>query len=532
MTAESSPASPPSGQPVPPWLLAAALALLAVLPFSPCLTAGFVWDDASLFRDAWLRRGSALFDIWLRPHALPNREGHYWPMTYTALFFQHLLWGAGAMGYHAVSLLLHGANTVLAWLVLSRLGMRGAWFAAAIFAVHPVHVESVAWVIEQKGLLAAGFALGASLVYLDYLASPRRGFGVLAVALFAAAMLCKSSVAPLPVVLLLVAWWMRGRVGIREAAPLAAMLAAGALLLLIDAAVQRAVAPPDFALPWPERIAAAGGAVRYYLMRAVWPVPAPPLPPKWPLDAVAVGALWLAAPLLAAGLLAVAGRAAGRAVALAIAAWYLLLLPILGLVPHGFMRYALAADRYQYLAILPLAAGLTAAAMRLLADRDGAARRGALAGGAALISAGAALSLVATPAWTSNESWARATLRGNPDSPMARQLLAVTLLQQSNSAEALPLLEALVSEDPSNIPNAYNLAVAHHMADELDKSLTAIESIQAAEPGHLNSLALKARILQARGETTAALELAEQVLGRSPGHPTAARVAAEISGGK
>ena len=138
-------------------------------------------------------------------------EGHYWPLLYTTFWIEHKLWGFAPPGYHALNLVLHFVNTALLWRLLLRMGVPGAWFAAALFAVHPLHVESVAWVISRKDLLSALFYLTAFFMWIRFVEAPCPRRYAASLLLFAAALLCKSVAITLPAALLIWQWWKEDR---------------------------------------------------------------------------------------------------------------------------------------------------------------------------------------------------------------------------------------------------------------------------------------------------------------------------------
>ena len=195
-----------------------ALGLLVVGSYFPAFFAGFVWDD-EIITEAVVRDWSGLWHIWFSPAEI-KREGHYWPLVYTTFWLEHKLWGYAPTGYHVVNVLLHLGNTLLLWRLAGRLTVPVAWLLAAVFAVHPLHVESVAWVIERKDLLSTLFYLAAFSTWVHFVEEPRPAFGwrryLLALALFVLGLLCKSIVVTLPAALLiwaLVATWPRDRRG-------------------------------------------------------------------------------------------------------------------------------------------------------------------------------------------------------------------------------------------------------------------------------------------------------------------------------
>ena len=150
-----------------------ALGLLVIVPYLPAmLWGGFVWDDHTYVKVDPVRDVSGLWKIWFSPSEL-KEEGHYWPITYTTFWVEHKLWGFAPAGYHIVNVLLHLANTLLLWHLLRRLTVPGAWLMAAVFAVHPLHVESVAWIFERKDVLSGLLYLSAALAWMRFVEQPR-----------------------------------------------------------------------------------------------------------------------------------------------------------------------------------------------------------------------------------------------------------------------------------------------------------------------------------------------------------------------
>ena len=151
-----------------PWPVPGALCLLAVVSYLPAVLWGdFIWDDLPMIGTLAVRDPGGLRQIWFSPAEL-DAEGHYWPLVYSAFWLQHKLWGFAPAAFHAVNVLLHAANTLLLWQLMRRLAVSGAWVVAAVFAVHPVHVESVAWVIELKDVLSGLFYLSALLAWIRF----------------------------------------------------------------------------------------------------------------------------------------------------------------------------------------------------------------------------------------------------------------------------------------------------------------------------------------------------------------------------
>jgi tetratricopeptide (TPR) repeat protein len=327
----------------------------------PALRGEFIWDDwLNIVRNPLMSSPTGLRDIWL------GREGvyDYYPLTWTTWWLEWRTWRRETLGYHVLNLVLHAGTAALLWRVLVRLTLPGALFAALAFALHPVNVESVAWITERKNTLSM-FLLAASVaLYLDADEGrdrARRGMYWWAVALFALSLLAKPSVVMLPAVLLLIAWWRRGRVAradVLAAAPFAVLSAvvAGVTILVhhsrgISALEVRSDGPLG-------RLATAGWCVWFYLYKLAAPLRLSFVYPRWnvrvgsPLHWVPLVAL-----LLVFAILWGMRRRIGRGALAAIACFVLMLLPVLGFVDVFMFRYAFVADHWQYPAAIAILAG-------------------------------------------------------------------------------------------------------------------------------------------------------------------------------
>src|ERR1700728_3513974 len=147
--------------------LQAALILLGIfIVYFPALHGRFIWDDDMyVTNNPLLTAPDGLRRIWFSQHF----QSQYFPLVYTTLRLEHALWGLNSFGYHIVNVLLHGGNALLVWALLQRLAVPGAWLAAAIFALHPVEVESVAWMTELKNTESTLFYLLALLAWLKFI---------------------------------------------------------------------------------------------------------------------------------------------------------------------------------------------------------------------------------------------------------------------------------------------------------------------------------------------------------------------------
>jgi len=352
----------------------AAIALTTILAYVPAMRGGFIWDDESHVTQSpvlWERNG--LLHIWVRPSSIPQ----YYPLTHTSFWLEYRLWGEQRpAGYHVTNILLHAANAVLLGVVLGRLGLPAAWWAALVFALHPVHVESVAWISERKNVLSTLFYLLAAITYLRFTESADRpGRWRLyagSFVLFACALLSKTVTASLPAALLLAIWWKNGRVRWRDVAPLLPFFIVGAVMGLVTAHIEVhhvGAEGEEFDFSPAQRILIAGRAVWFYAWKLLWPVNLTFLYERWHVDSAE---LWQwafpAAAVAMIGALLLARRRIGRGPLVAALFFGGTLVPALGFFDVYPFRYSFVADHFQYLASIgPIA--LAAAVVHGLGTR-------------------------------------------------------------------------------------------------------------------------------------------------------------------
>ena len=331
-------------------LAALALALLAGVCYLPAmLWGGFVWDDFIWYQSEAVLEWSGLGTIWSWPSRI-HREVHYWPLTYSTFWLEHKIWGLEPVGYHVVNVLLHLLNSLLLWRLLLRLAVPGAWVVAAVFAAHPLHVESVAWIIERKDVLSGLFYLTAVLVWLRFLEQPRPWRYGLALLLFVAGLLSKSVVVTLPAALLIIQWWKAGRITGQDLWRLAPFFLV-ALLITAGDLYSYDLGRHDLDYSWPERVLIASRALWFYAGKLAWPTDLSVIYPLWNISLGDPWAwLYLAAAMVLAAALWFARHRIGRGPLAGALFFAVTLSPVLGFVNYGFMGYSLVADRFQYLA--------------------------------------------------------------------------------------------------------------------------------------------------------------------------------------
>ena len=407
------------------------LAVVTVVAYAPALHAGFIWDDdAYVTNNPALRSFSGLKSAWI-----PGVTPQYYPIVFTTFWVEYHVWGLNPTGYHAVNVLLHLANALLVWRLARDLRIPGAYAIALVFALHPMHSESVFWITERKNVLSLFFYLLAAHAFLlfDALRSrlPGEGtaslqrritYGAVMLA-FAASLLSKSVTASLPVALMLMMMWRSQPLSLARLRPLVPMLVVGAVAGLHTAYLERVrvfAAGPDFNFSPIERLLIAARAFLFYPTKLAIPWPLMFTYPRWESDVTNPYA-WLAL-LLCIGVLGAAivtWRRGARGICLALLFYAVTIFPALGFSNFYPMRFSFVADHFAYHASLGLIAMVVGGFTELLKDR--AVSRPLLA---AVLVTYASLTLNQGSMYRDETTLWQRTLALNPDSFMAHNNLA------------------------------------------------------------------------------------------------------------
>jgi len=433
---------------------AVALAIPAAVfaAYWPALRGGLIWDDDAHVTRPEMRSLHGLWRIWFEPGATQQ----YYPALHSAFWIEHRLWGDSALGYHLANVMLHLAAVLLLYRVLRRLVVPGALFAASVFALHPVCVESVAWISEQKNTLSTVFYLAAGLAYLRFDEGRKARWYALGIGLFVLALLSKSVTATLPAAILVVIWWKRGGLSwARDALPLAPWFCLGVAAGAMTAWVERTFIGANgaaFELGAVGRALVAGRAAWFYLAKILWPAGLAFNYPRWTVD---THAAWqylfpAAAAIALAVLYAARGRSRGP---LAAALLFLgTLFPALGFVDVYPFVFSYVADHFQYLAAAGMIAAL-ASAFSLGADRLPAAARP--------LSAFCVVAVLSGLTWRQCgnyrdiETFYRSILERNPASWLAHDNLGVVLVQKGRLEEAAGHFREAMRLNPG-YPESFN----------------------------------------------------------------------------
>jgi protein O-mannosyl-transferase len=357
-----------------------ALITITFAAYFPILHNGFIWDDDRYIEtNSHLKSLHGLRQIWLEPL---KAEPQYYPLTHTTLWVEYHLWKLNPTGYHLDNILLHAAGAAMVWRILIRLKVPGALLAAAIFAVHPLQVESVAWATERKNVLSGLFYFLSLWAYLRtrwgrriWDVRERRDLGggwyALSLVLFVAALLSKSVASTLPAAILVLVWWKRGKIQARDFYPLIPMLIAGLAMGTLTGWMEKHVVGamgPEFDFLTPvDRVCIAGRAFWFYLMKLAWPSPLIFIYPRWNVDP-GERHWWGLFPLAACGLLIACWllrRRIGRELIVALLLFAGTLVPALGFVNVFPMQFSYVADHFQYMACVGPIVLFVAGIMRL-----------------------------------------------------------------------------------------------------------------------------------------------------------------------
>jgi len=500
------------------WIALAFIAVALVVVYHPAMNGGLLWDDEAHVTPAELRSWHGLYRIWTDPEAAQQ----YYPLLHSMFWVEYRLWGGQVAAYHWVNLVEHLVATGLLLLILRRLKIPGASLAAAIFALHPVNVESVAWISEQKNTLSAVFYLSAMLVYLKFdetwrsvdvesaaLTSEQKNtllvvfylnvklwylkfvktrqwkYYGLAVALFVLGLLTKTVIATLPAALLVVFWWQRGTLSWRrDVAPLVPWFVLGVVAGLVTAWVERTIigaSGEGFEFTLLQRSLLAGRVLCFYVSKLFWPANLMFIYPRWEVDP----AVWWQWTFSVACILLTVGLWLARKWSRApLTGWLFFvgtLFPVLGFLNVFPFIFSFVANHFIYLAslgiIVPVSAGLVLAIGQLVerwvqADRQQQILRLGFGAGVVLVVVLAVLAQQQARTYADGATLYRATIEKNPDCWMACNNLGAILRRRGEDEAAIEVLKQAVKLRP-NYGQAYNNLGLVYMA--LNKPQEAIE---------------------------------------------------------
>lgn len=475
-----------------PWLKGLLLVGVSLWVFSPAMTGGWVWDDtAEILRNAPIRSSwRAIGAMWTAPAG-----ADYFPLKDTVQWVEWHLWGDAPVGYHLLSLSLHLMSAFLFWGILVRLRVPFAWTAAFFFAVHPMVVESVAWIAELKNTLSLPLLLVSALAFIAFDERRERpsawwkGAYALSLLFFIGSLLAKSSGVMFPFVILIYVWFRHGRItqqAIRAVLPFAAVSGAAAIATIWfqeHRAIAGVMAPAG---GLGERVAMAGHALVFYFVKAILPWPISPVYPGWKVGASVVADAWPWLAIVAAAALLWSRRASwGRGPILA-SGWFALnLVPILGFVRMSFARLSPVSDHFAYIALLGVLGGITGGVGSLTKPLGQKGPRWAMGIAAALI--------LGVFAWESHglsthyrddrAFWTFAS-RQNPQAWAPRNNLGLIDLSSGRLPEAAAQFEAVIRSGEQQAEVYNNLGTTYTRLGRYDEAAAQFEAALRLQPGY------------------------------------------------
>jgi len=507
------------------WFFCLILAVVTMLAYQPAWQGGFVWDDDANIASPELRSLDGLRRIWFQPRATQQ----YQPLHYSSSWLQQRLLGDSPTGYHLVNLLLHIGCVVLVLKILRFLRVPGAELATMIFALHPVNVETVAWIAERKNTLSGVFGLAGTLWYLKFDESRNgqekdgpqgRGYRnyALAISLFVLGLLTKTSIVALPLAWLAIFWWKRGAISWRrDGVPLVAFLFLSAAAGLVTRWVEYGnvgYRARDLDFSFLDRCLIAGRAFWFQLSKLLWPSNLMFVYPRWNINA---GVWWqYLFPIAVLALLVILWilRRWSRAPLAGVLVYILLLLPSLGFLNIYFFIYSFVADHWQYLAclgiIVPFASGITLLAARKESWQDWLEPAITLVLGGVLF----VLTWQQSRMYTDVETLYRTTIARNPASWMAEVNLGNILYQANRIPEAMDLFRQALRIKPA--VGHYSIGNALVLKGRTSEAIEQYKQALQIDPDYADAHHNLGSTLFLTGRTPEAIEHYEQALRIDP----------------
>jgi tetratricopeptide (TPR) repeat protein len=464
------------------WFLGVLLAVATFLAYQPAWNGKAIWDDAAHLTYPHLRSLHGLYRIWTEPGVTQQ----YYPVVSTGFWIEHKLWSDATLGYHLVNILLHVAAALLLWKILRALQVPAAGLAAAIFALHPVQVETVAWISELKNTLSAVCYFGSALAYLRFDLTRKKSAYAVALTVFAVGLMAKSVIATFPAALLVVFWWRRGKLSWKnDVLPLIPFFAAGITAGFFTSWMEQEFVGAHgsgYSFSVIERFLVAGRAFWFYLGKLVWPVDLMFSYPRWKVNqdswwqwvfpiaaALLLGALW-ALRRWRRGPLAAALFFAGT------------LFPALGFLNVFPFKYSFVADHFQYLAacgpIVAASVGIDGIARRF------GERRQICEGGicATLLAVLCILTWRQSRMYTDIETLWQTTIARNPDCWLAQNDLGSVLYAQGQVDQAIAHFRRALAIEPGYAEAENNLGAALDKNGETDEAMSHFRNALAERP--------------------------------------------------
>jgi tetratricopeptide (TPR) repeat protein len=503
-------------------LFAVVLAAVTIFAYRPAWHGGFLWDD-----DYYIINNELLTAPhgWQRIWFSLDSPSQYFPLTYSTFRIEHTLWGLNTTGYHWVNLLLHVGNALLVWAVLARLGIPGSWLVAAIFALHPVQVESVAWITERKNVLMGFFFLLTLLAWIAFVDKRTRRqwiFYCQALIFYLLALSAKSTACTLPAALFLILWLQKRPITMRRLMQIVPFVVLGVGMGLVAVWWERyhqgtTRAELTFLSPI-ERILVASRAVWFYLSKIFWPSDLTFIYPRWNISrADLFDYIWLLAGIAAVAAICFLRRYFGRSVEVAAAFFVATLSPVLGFIMLYTFRFTFVADHYQYLACIgPIA--LASAGIVSLSDKFARYRSVIVSAAVLVVASLGMLTWRQAATYTDIETLWRTTLVKNPECWMAHTNLGLVLFQKGQIDDAIAHYRSALQMQPDWWDAEYNLGTALLAKGQADEALVHSERAASMRPTDPDAQVSVGNLLLQKGRIDEAISHYQKAITVYPDH--------------
>ncbi|MDQ2868418.1 MAG: tetratricopeptide repeat protein [Verrucomicrobiota bacterium] len=505
-----------------PILAAIGLVAAVFAVYYPAWRGGFLWEDLIHAETNPLLTAS---DGWRQIWFSFDSPVQYFPLTHSVFRLEKAFWGTSLLAHHLVNIGVHAASALILWRLLRRLAVPAAWLGAALFALHPVQVESVAQISELKNVLMGLFFFASLFFWVRYCEQKRALWWTVSFVCYVLALAAKTNASVLPAALVLILWWRQERVGWRwmaEIAPFAALSIGAGFVAILWERTSNTTSLYVMKADVIERGLIASRDIFFYLGKLLWPVHLSFNYPAWNISRThPTDYLWLVALVATAAVIFFAWRRLGRGPEVASSFFVVALLPFLGFVNFYPFRYSYVDDHYQYLASIgPLS--LVAAAF----SRMGRNLR--VAAAACVLGLLAFLTWRHAHAYESGAALWEDTIKENPQSYLAENNFGTTLLDEGDPRAALPHLQRAYQLAPANFESAHNMGVCLMNLQRLTDALPYLEQAVKIDGRDANARRDLGRALLQLGRADEAAEDVEQLLALKPGDAKAHTLLAAI----
>jgi tetratricopeptide (TPR) repeat protein len=500
------------------WVWGLLLFAATFIAYQPAWNGLPVWDDELHITPVEFRSIDGLWHTWTQP----RKTVQYFPLAHTVFWIEAGLWGDSTTGYHLFNILLHFFSALLLVRILRKLAIPGAWFAAGIFALHPVMVESVAWISELKNALSGLFFLSTALAYLTYFETGKKRFYGAALGLFVLGLLSKTGIAPFPLAMLAVVWWKQGGLSWKsDILPVLPFFLTGMVFGLLTIYVEKThigTRGPGYEFSLIERCLIAGRALWFYLGKIILPINLTISYPRWVLNpAVWWQYLFPIAAVTAAGILW-AKRKVWRAPAAAFFFFTAMILPYLGFLSLFAFRYSFVADHYQYLAAIGPMVMCASLVDRVLGLARGNGRILKPAVTVILLLALGSATRIQSGMYSDAETLYRTTIARNAGSWMAHNNLGLLLANNGQTDGALAHYQKALEINPLYAEANNNLGLLLSDKGRPDEAIRHFQKALEIKPDYGGARFNLALLLAKTGRADEAVAQYHKALELNPNH--------------